>query len=104
MGLLPLEVLEQPKAGFGAPVDYWLAHDLKPMVDDLLSQSQVGKRGIFRHAAIERFVTEHREGRHDWSMQIWQFLTLELWMQTFLDGGAQRFESEYLQPGQAATA
>ncbi len=101
---LPLEVLEQPKAGFGAPVDYWLAHDLKPMVDDLLSQSQVGKRGIFRHAAIERFVTEHREGRHDWSMQIWQFLTLELWMQTFLDGGAQRFESEYLQPGQAATA
>jgi asparagine synthase (glutamine-hydrolysing) len=101
---LPREVLEQPKAGFGAPVDYWLAHDLKSMVDDLLSHSQVGKRGLFRPVAIERFVKEHREGRHDWSMQIWQFLTLELWMQTFLDGGAQRFESECLQPRQAATA
>lgn len=22
-------------------------------------------------------------------MQIWQFLTLELWMQTFIDGGAK---------------
>lgn len=101
---LPREVLEQPKAGFGAPVDYWLAHDLRSMVDDLLSRSQVGKRGLFRPAAIERYVREHREGRRDWSMQIWQFLTLELWMQTFMDGGSQRFESECLQPRQAATA
>jgi len=35
-------------------------------------------------------VDEHRRGSQDWSMQIWQFLTLELWMQTFLDGGARR--------------
>ena len=27
-------------------------------------------------------------------MQIWQFLTLELWMQTFLDGGAQRLAAD----------
>ncbi len=26
--MLPDEVLRQPKAGFAAPVDYWLAHDL----------------------------------------------------------------------------
>jgi asparagine synthase (glutamine-hydrolysing) len=101
--ILPREVLQQPKAGFGAPVDYWLAHDLKPMVGDLLSASQVQKRGLFKPAAIERYVAEHRSGRQDWSMQIWQFLTLELWMQTFLDGGAERFE-ERLRPRQAATA
>ncbi len=35
--VLPAEVLRQPKAGFAAPVDYWLAHDLREMVDDLLS-------------------------------------------------------------------
>ncbi len=102
--ILPREVLQQPKAGFGAPVDYWLAHDLKPMVDDLLSSSQVSKRGIFNSAAIERFVGEHRTGRNDWSMQIWQFLTLELWMQTFFDGGKQKFEADSLPPRQVATA
>jgi asparagine synthase (glutamine-hydrolysing) len=101
---LPREVLRQPKAGFGAPVDYWLANDLKGMVDDLLSPSQVRKRGIFQPSAVQRFVEEHRSGRRDWSMQIWQFLTLELWMQTFLDGGAHKFESELLHPRQAATA
>jgi asparagine synthase (glutamine-hydrolysing) len=103
-GILPEEVLRQPKAGFGAPVDYWLAHDLRGMVDDLLSNSQVKKRAIFRPDAIQRLVDEHRTGRHDWSMQIWQFLTLELWMQTFLDGGARRFESELPTPRQVATA
>jgi hypothetical protein len=33
-------------------------------------------------------------------MQIWQFLTLELWMQSFLDGAADFSE----QPMQAAIA
>jgi asparagine synthase (glutamine-hydrolysing) len=102
--ILPPEVLRQPKAGFAAPVDYWLAHDLKEMTDDLLSTDQIRKRGIFRPEAVRRFVDEHRSGRQDWSMQLWQFLTLELWMQTFLDGGAAKFESELLRPQHVATA
>lgn len=101
--ILPDQVLQQPKAGFAAPVDYWLAHDLKTMVDELLSPVQLRKRGIFRPEAVQRFVQEHRIGRHDWSMQLWQFLTLELWMQIFVDGAAQKFESVALPP-QVATA
>src|SRR2546422_1319750 len=46
--ILPREVLRQPKAGFAAPVDYWLANDLREMTDDLLSPSQLSKRGMFR--------------------------------------------------------
>ena len=103
-GILPDEVLRQPKAGFAAPVDYWLAHDLKDMVDDLLSPDRLRQRGMFRPQAVQRFVDEHRKGRQDWSLQLWQFLTLELWMQTFLDGGARRFEAELLQIPQVATA
>jgi asparagine synthase (glutamine-hydrolysing) len=102
--ILPREILQQPKAGFAAPVDYWLAHDLKEMVDDLLSPAQLRKRGLFRPEAVRRFVDEHRSGRRDWSMQLWQFLTLELWLQTFLDGGAQKFELEPASARQAATA
>jgi len=102
-GILPREVLQQPKAAFAAPVDYWLANDLQEMVDDLLSPQQLNQRGLFQPEQVHRFVTEHRTGRHDWAMQIWQFLTLELWMQTFLDGGAQKFEAERT-PRRVATA
>jgi len=102
--ILPHEMLRQPKAGFAAPVDYWLAHELKEMVDDLLSAAHLRKRGLFRPEAVRGFVDEHRSGRQDWSMQLWQFLTLELWMQIFLDGGSRKFESEMAPPPQVATA
>ena len=83
--LVPREVLEQKKAGFGAPADYWLARDLREMVDDLLAEQRIGERGLFDPAAVRLLVSEQRSGREDWSLQLWQFLTLELWMQRFID-------------------
>jgi len=100
--ILPREVLQQPKAAFAAPVDYWLAHDLKEMVDDLLSPGQLRKRGLFRPEAVQHFIDAHRRGLRDWSMQLWQLLTLELWMRTFLDGGSRKFESEVFVAAQVA--
>ena len=102
--VLPEEVLRQPKAGFAAPVDYWLAHELREMVDDLLSSKQIRDRGLFRPEVVRTLVDEHRSGTQDWSMQIWQFLTLELWMQMFLDGGARKLGEETIQSQQVATA
>ena len=102
--VLPREVLQQPKAGFAAPVDYWLARDLEEMVGDLLSESQIEKRGLFRPEVVRAFVDEHRRGVQDWSMQMWQLLTLELWMQTFLDGGGNHAAADWMHKQQAATA
>ena len=102
--MLPEEVLRQPKAGFAAPVDYWLANELRPMVDDLLSESQVHKRGLFRPEEVRRYVDEHRRGVEDWSMQIWQLLTLEIWMQLFLDGGARSFAQRQMSAPQLIPA
>jgi asparagine synthase (glutamine-hydrolysing) len=102
--VLPTEVLRQPKAGFAAPVDYWLSNDLREMVDDLLSETNIRSRGLFRPEAVRRYVDEHRAGAEDWSMQIWQFLTLEHWMRIFLDTGAQQRTDEFDPSGEAATA
>ena len=102
--VLPAEVLRQPKAGFAAPVDYWLAHDLRGMVDDLLSETNIRKRGLFRPERVRGFVNEHRSGAEDWSMQIWQFLTLEHWMRVFLDTGVERSAEAFGPTPEAATA
>ncbi len=102
--VLPAEVLHQPKAGFAAPVDYWLAHDLRELVDDLLSETSIAKRGLFNPAPIRRFIDEQRRGSKDWSMQIWQFLTLEHWMRTFIDASAQKTAGAFCNFAVAATA
>jgi asparagine synthase (glutamine-hydrolysing) len=101
---LPAEVLRQPKAGFAAPIDYWLANDLREMVDDLLSETNIAGRGLFRPASVRRYVDEHRAGSEDWSMQIWQFLTLEHWMRIFLDASASQSAEEFTSIPEAATA
>jgi asparagine synthase (glutamine-hydrolysing) len=85
--MLPPEVLRQKKAAFGAPIDYWLSNDLREMVDDLLNEERVKRRELFRPETVRRWIREHREGTRDWSMQLWQLLTLELWMQAFMDRG-----------------
>ncbi|HEX7153271.1 MAG TPA: asparagine synthase (glutamine-hydrolyzing) [Thermoanaerobaculia bacterium] len=84
-GVLPDEVLTQKKAGFGAPADHWLSHDLREMVDDILGESSLRRRGLLNPVAVRRLIDEQRSGRHDWSLQLWQLLTLELWMRQFLD-------------------
>jgi asparagine synthase (glutamine-hydrolysing) len=82
---VPAEVFKQKKAGFGAPLDYWLAHDLREMLDDLLSETSLESRGLFRPQGVRRWIREQQSGRRDWSMQLWQLLTLEVWMRTFID-------------------
>jgi len=83
--LLPDEVLRQRKAGFAAPIDHWLAHDLRCMVDEVLHPDVIARRGLFRPEIVAQYIKEQRSGRRDWSYQIWTLLTLELWMRTFVD-------------------
>lgn len=83
--LLNAEVLRQRKAGFGAPISRWLRTELREMASDLLGEASVRGRGLFRPAEVNRLVREHHLGRQDHSLQIWQLLTLELWMRTFID-------------------
>lgn len=83
--MLPDEVLQQRKAGFAAPIDYWLANDLRYMVDEVLHPDAISRRGLFRPEIVAQYIQEQRRGRRDWSYQIWTLLTLELWMRAFVD-------------------
>ena len=42
---LPHDVIYRPKTGFGAPLRRWLRHELRPLVDDVLSAESLTRRG-----------------------------------------------------------
>lgn len=84
-GTLPDQVLRRRKAAFGLPIRSWLRHDLRPMIGDLLSPERIRDRGLFEPKAVEKMIHANQAGNHDYTMQIWGLLTLELWQQTFLD-------------------
>jgi len=84
--LFPREVVWRKKAGFGAPIRSWLRGPLRPLVDDLLSEETVNRRGLFRPPEVRRIVEANLSGREDYNLQVFQLLTLELWQRAFIDG------------------
>ena len=83
--LLPREVVWRKKAGFGAPIRSWLRGALRPLVDDLLSEETVRKRGLFRPEEVRRIIDANLSGREDLNLQVFQLLNLELWQRQFMD-------------------
>jgi len=82
---LPSEIINRKKAGFSAPVRAWLVRDLREMVEDLLSESNINRRGYFEYSFVRRLIDENLSGREDNSLKVFQLLTLELWHRAFID-------------------
>jgi asparagine synthase (glutamine-hydrolysing) len=84
-GVVPDEIIDRPKAGFGAPYRHWLRHDLGSMWNDLMNPRAIESRGWFRSDAIERLRRKSLAGRADYYMLQWALLTLEIWARQFID-------------------
>ena len=83
--LLPHDVVWRKKAGFGAPVRSWFRGALRPLVEDLLSEDTIKRRGLFRPEEVRRIIDANLSGREDYNLQVFQLLTFELWQRAFLD-------------------
>jgi len=83
--VLPQEVIWRKKAGFGAPIRSWLRGPLRPMINDLLSEEAVRRRGLFEPAEVQKVIAATLSGREDYNLQVFQLLTLELWHRAFID-------------------
>jgi asparagine synthase (glutamine-hydrolysing) len=83
--ILPKEVIWRKKAGFGAPIRSWLRTSLKPMIDDLLSEETIRRRGLFDFSEVRRIIELNQSGREDFNLQVFQLLNFEIWMREFLD-------------------
>jgi asparagine synthase (glutamine-hydrolysing) len=84
-GILPRQILERKKRGFGAPIGAWLKRDLQPMMRRLLSKQAVEGRGLFSWPAIEETIALHMANREDHTDHLMALLNLEIWAQIFLD-------------------
>jgi asparagine synthase (glutamine-hydrolysing) len=83
--LLPPEVVQRSKAGFGAPLRHWLRAPLRPLVDELLSERSLARRGLFDPAGVRRVVERDRAGRVDAAYAIFGLMCVELWCRMFVD-------------------
>ena len=77
---LPKEIVYRRKASFSAPLRAWVRGDLREMIGDVLTGGELAASGMVRPDALRTLIEDDLAGREDRSKQVWQLLTLELWL------------------------
>jgi asparagine synthase (glutamine-hydrolysing) len=86
--LLPREIIQKKKHGFGIPVSSWLKSDarLRELCRDTLFSARALQRGYFRRDFLEDLVRKHEaDDSTYYGDTVWTFLVLELWHRQFVD-------------------
>ena len=83
--LLPRDILERKKRGFGTPMGSWLKNELAPMMREMLSPQAVAARGLFDPDAVQMLMAAHEARRVDGTDRLLALMNLEIWARMYLD-------------------
>ncbi|MBA3733320.1 asparagine synthase (glutamine-hydrolyzing) [Patescibacteria group bacterium] len=83
-GKLPYNIIYRKKKGFGVPVAEWFRKELKPFLEDYLSEKSIKSMELFNYKYIQKILNEHFEGRKDNRKQIWSLLVFAMWWRKWI--------------------
>ncbi len=82
-GVIPDQILNRhDKLGHSIPFKNWLRSDpvVKGFVQEVLSDRNVERRGLFNRATIQTMWDNHQSARQNNSHRLWMLTVLELWL------------------------
>lgn len=89
-GLIPDNIIDRPKMGFGAPMVQWLRGDFGKAVETEIASSRFFECFPARREEILGMLRRHRAGGSDFALYIWTFYNLVAWFDRWVDGSRQR--------------
>jgi asparagine synthase (glutamine-hydrolysing) len=100
-GLLPRQILDRPKHGFGVPLGTWFTGgDLQELFADTLLSPASLQRGYFDPSFVRRLVDAHLSGSRDHTERLWQLVIFEKWHRQYVDRAATLWQEP--QPDESA--
>jgi asparagine synthase (glutamine-hydrolysing) len=82
--LVPANLIDRPKMGFGIPRAEWLRTGMKELAIDTLTDTTATQRGWLNPIEVKKVIDIHMAGE-DKDNVLWPMLMLELWARTWLD-------------------
>jgi asparagine synthase (glutamine-hydrolysing) len=83
-GLLPREIVHRKERGFITPVAKWLREGLYAPARELLLDPAGTCAPLMNREYVSRILDDHREGRADYTRQLFCLYSLELWGRRFV--------------------
>lgn len=77
---LPRSIIYRPKGLFSTPLRAWVRNDLRTLVDDVLPNGELVRRGYIKPSYVRKLIEDDRAGREDCSKEIWHLLTMDYWL------------------------
>ena len=81
--LVPANLIDRPKMGFGIPRAGWLRTDMREILIDTLTDKSATQRGWFNALEVRKTIDLHMSGT-DNDQILWPMLMLELWARNWL--------------------
>jgi asparagine synthase (glutamine-hydrolysing) len=78
-GIVPDEILRRPKKGFGIPVAAWIRGPLRPLFEELYSDAELRRAGLFEPRAAQAMLQRHLRGEADLRKPLWTLAMFQLW-------------------------
>ncbi len=76
---VPQKLLDRPKMGFAIPIAKWLTTELRPMVDDFLSEKKIVEQGILNWEEVDKMKRKFYGGKKEYDTKIWYVLMFQMW-------------------------
>jgi asparagine synthase (glutamine-hydrolysing) len=83
-GLLPKEIVHRKERGFVTPVTSWLREGLYAPARELLLDPAGVSGSVMNREYVGRILEDHRDGRADYTRQLFCLYSLELWARRFV--------------------
>jgi asparagine synthase (glutamine-hydrolysing) len=85
---LPDAHFRAPKRGFVGPTASWLRHEMRPMLEDELSEARLRQLGHFNVTSVTELQRDHFTRRHNREGILWALLCFSVWHRTYVERAA----------------
>ena len=83
--LVPQELVNRPKMGFGIPIVEWLRKDPGVYLEEYFSPKALDAHGLFKQEGINKVLREWKAGNKSYYSLFWFLLMFQLWYKRWMD-------------------
>lgn len=82
---VPQELLDRPKMGFAIPIGDWMMNELKPLVEEYISETRIKKQQILNWSEVNAIKKAFFDGKKEYDNKVWYILMFEMWYEKWMD-------------------
>ena len=92
----PAKLIDRQKMGFKFPLARWFKGPLVGFITNALDDAYLFRNKLFDKAYVDAILDEHKSGRVDHNLKLWNLLNIEVWYRLFIVGDSRKDVRDWL--------